>query len=140
MEKDKVIEEMAKEISESNILCKNCGDYGDTYCTEAIANTLYNAGYRKIPEDSVVISKEQYRELKGRAEEVFNEMIERMKAEVKIAKKMGIVKGSKETAEKFAKGLRNFIYLCDDLNLNGDTYEKISNKMDELIEQCGVRE
>lgn len=44
----------------------------------------------------------------------------------------------KETAEKFAKELRNFIYLGDDLNLDVDTYEKISNKMDELTEQCGV--
>lgn len=44
----------------------------------------------------------------------------------------------KETAKKFAKELRNFIYLCDDLNLDADTYEKISNKMNEITEQCGV--
>lgn len=44
----------------------------------------------------------------------------------------------KETAEKFAKELRNFIYLSDDLNLDVDTYEKISNKIDELTKQFGV--
>ena len=61
-EYDSRVSEMAKEISKSNILCKNCGDYGDTYCTEAIANTLYKAGYRKLPEGSVVLTKEEYDE------------------------------------------------------------------------------
>lgn len=27
---------------------------------QQIAETLYNAGYRKVPEDSVVLSKEEY--------------------------------------------------------------------------------
>ena len=30
-----------------------------------VAEALYNAGYRKLPEDSVVISKEEYEKLKS---------------------------------------------------------------------------
>lgn len=47
-----------------------------------------------------------------------------------------VEKTKKETAEKFAKRLRIFICLCDDLEL--DTYGKISNKMDEIAKQFGV--
>ena len=73
------------------ILSDECGKF--VYCPSDRFTVVF--------EDSVVLSREEYEELKGRAEEVFNEMTERMKAEVKIAKKMGVVKGGKETAEKY---------------------------------------
>jgi hypothetical protein len=44
----------------------------------------------------------------------------------------------KETAKTFAKELRNFIYLCDDMKIDCNTYEKISNKIDEIAKQFGV--
>lgn len=110
MTEQEQIEEMAKLmcIDTSNRgECEKCSFtphkvFGFTYqCSKYDnAEAIYNAGYRKLPEDSVVLSKEAYEKLKGRAEEVFNEMTERMKAEVKIAKRIGVVKGSKETAEK----------------------------------------
>lgn len=104
--KDKQIEEMARELYNdlSSIMSEEYEKrmlITPSYC----ANKLLEKGYLKVLEDSVVLSREEYSELKGRAEEVFNEMTERMKAEVKIAKKMGIVKGSKETAEKILKWL-----------------------------------
>lgn len=97
--KEKQIEEMAQCKNSYSLICSECGLKGG--CERYIlAKELYEQGYRKLT-DSIVLSKEEYDELKGRAEEVFNEMTERMKAEVKIAKKMGVIKGSKETAEKF---------------------------------------
>ena len=41
------IEEMARVICASDILCHTCGESTYTYCAEAIAEALYNAGYRK---------------------------------------------------------------------------------------------
>ncbi|MBE5764019.1 MAG: hypothetical protein E7339_00255 [Clostridiales bacterium] len=48
----------------------SCAEHSDRYCTQCYistrqAKTLYNAGYRKIPEGSVVLSKEEYNDLKG---------------------------------------------------------------------------
>lgn len=114
-DKEKQIQEIARYIAKRDCyLFDNCPKLSKHACISqnptimmestknyiTIATWLVNAGYRKLPKDSVVLSREEYEKLKGRAEEVFNEMTERMKAEVKIAKKMGIVKGSKETAEK----------------------------------------
>jgi phage pi2 protein 07 len=108
-DKEKQIEEMEYDISyiDSNGYYYDEDGYKqDAYAdTQKIAESLVDKGWVKLPKDRVVLSKEEFEKLKGRAEEVFNEMTERMKAEVKIAKKMGIVKGSKETAEKIYYGI-----------------------------------
>jgi molecular chaperone GrpE (heat shock protein) len=107
--KDKIIEEMAKVLEGDCGECYTCKyfEHKGTNCTCLLgAEYLYNAGYRKIPENAVVLTREEHDELKGRAEEVFNEMTERMKAEVKIERKMGnrkVEQARKETAEKFAR-------------------------------------
>lgn len=54
MTKQEQIEEMAQIINGSTEL-----DTIAYYRCMNIAKTLYNAGYRKIPEDSVVLSKEE---------------------------------------------------------------------------------
>lgn len=36
-------------IEKSGILCKDCGDYGDTYCCEAIADHLLASGVIVLP-------------------------------------------------------------------------------------------
>ena len=41
------IEEMARTICEADILCDTCGESTDSYCAEAIAALLINAGYSK---------------------------------------------------------------------------------------------
>ena len=48
--RNKEIEEIAKVILDSEILCNDCGENTDSYCAEAIAETLYNEGYRKQSE------------------------------------------------------------------------------------------
>lgn len=58
-DKEKQIEEMGKIL---------CNDMGCKYCERCYdlmkAESLYNAGCRKIPEGSVVLTKEEYEELK----------------------------------------------------------------------------
>ena len=56
-----------------------------------IARIYYNAGYRKLPEDSVVLSREEVCELKCQAEEDFNKAYDL---------------GSKETAERILKDFK----------------------------------
>lgn len=46
-EMNKQIEDMAKVIYASDILCHTCGESTYTYCADAIAEALYTAGYRK---------------------------------------------------------------------------------------------
>lgn len=53
-----MIEEMAQIINGSTEL-----DTVAYYRCMNIAKTIYNAGYRKIPEDSVVLSREEYKRL-----------------------------------------------------------------------------
>ena len=50
MNKEKQIEEMARDILDAEILCDTCGESTDSYCAEAIATLLVNAGYRKKSE------------------------------------------------------------------------------------------
>ena len=70
-DKEKQIKEMAKTMTGCNKTCDECyseyeklfGKQKDAQCiciTEA--TTLYNAGYRKLPEDSVVLTREEYNE------------------------------------------------------------------------------
>lgn len=56
IDKEKQIEEMANYIY--NGLDKKCHQY-------EIAEMLYNAGYRKVGKDEIVISKKEYNRLKG---------------------------------------------------------------------------
>lgn len=56
----KQIEEMAQIINGSTEL-----DTIAYYRCMNIAKTLYNAGYRKLPEDSVVISREEWKQIKN---------------------------------------------------------------------------
>jgi hypothetical protein len=106
---NEMIEEMAKDIYDI-IPDLNYGSYDIFGCYRRMAERHYEQGYRKIPDGSVVLTKEEYNELKSRAEEVFNEMTERMKAEVKIAKRMGVIKGSKETAKEILKEVKSLLF------------------------------
>jgi hypothetical protein len=64
MTDEKQIEEMAK------IVGWHCNEKSMDYCDEVdccdecLARDLYNAGYRKIPENAVVLTREEYEKLK----------------------------------------------------------------------------
>lgn len=64
------IKEMAKERNEIKDIMKlldKCVSL-NPMCKSEVASVLYRNNYRKIPEDSVVLSREEYEKLKGRAE------------------------------------------------------------------------
>ena len=107
MDKQKQIEEMAK------TLCANCRKDGyscslyssddDWVCAQERerAEFFYNAGYRKIPENAVVLTKEEFEKYEHRQNQINvlllnNELLRKTLAEVR-----------KETAEKFAAMLQS---------------------------------
>lgn len=87
-----------------------------------IARIYYNAGYRKLPEDSVVLSKEEYERLVKTAQGKIGNMkstdflkacissgvmVEAVSTEEQV--KQAYEKGCKETAEKILNELNNLI-------------------------------
>ena len=68
LQKSSAIEVIAQtmcKFSHSSGKC-DCGNRFAPNCTwKDMATSVYNAGYRKIPEDSVVLSKEEYNKLKA---------------------------------------------------------------------------
>lgn len=58
MEKDQ-IEEMAIGLEEEFVLCGTLSSCGTKRCSQCFSKYLYEQGYRKLPEDSVVLSREE---------------------------------------------------------------------------------
>lgn len=125
--KQKQIEEMAKVIMQPQD-CKGYEDNRGCYfgngkgckkCkierhenAQIMADYLYNAGYRKIPENAVVLTREEYEKLKDeKADNILANIDKVFKAEfadmknsmIKRINKNYAKKVRKETAEKFAK-------------------------------------
>lgn len=98
MDKQNQIEEMANEL---------CWLREDEY--REIANLLYEVGYRKIPENAVVLTREEYDKLQS------------LKDDYTKGYEAGVDEGwdnaRKETAEKFKKLLKA---LVADRNCNED--------------------
>ena len=68
-EQEKQIKEMAKEIGNTWLVdlegnTKDVCEVLDEVDINNIARELYDKNYRKLPEDSVVLSKEEYKKLK----------------------------------------------------------------------------
>lgn len=110
---------------------------------KVIAESLIKQNYRKLPKGSVVLTSEQYSNyliLQTNEEWLKNKATELQTDNERLYKNLGKFKEQvrKETAKAFAKELRNFIYLCDDIEIDCNTYEKISNKIDEIAKQFGV--
>lgn len=130
---EKQIEEMAKEIETTFTYAKKY--IPDKYepvefevYPDEIADKLYNAGYRKLPKDSVVLTKEEYKKL-GLVVETIQEY-ETVNGELKLINEKKILKklqtdftdllnqeirelqiaqARKETVEKFARDIFNHI-------------------------------
>ena len=93
-EQEKQIKEMAKEIGNTWLVdlegnTKDVCEVLDEVDINNIARELYDKNYRKLPEDSVVLSKEEYEKLKY----------------TWITDSDAYKKGCKETAEKIFKML-----------------------------------
>ena len=67
-----------------------------------VAEALYNAGYRKLPKDSVVPSREEYNTLKAENDKYVKDCIDYIATINKLENKVWEVEqqASKETAEK----------------------------------------
>jgi hypothetical protein len=94
-DKEKQIEEMAQCKNFSGMTCSECKVRAgcDRY---TLAEELYEQGYRKLPEDSVVLSREELNKIQAN---FFDS---------------GIKYGSKETAEKILTIIGNMLDECDD--------------------------
>ena len=108
--KQKQIEEMAKALKEEKLYALiNKTSYMRS------AENLINAGYRKIPENAVVLSKEEYQVLKIKEKE--KHWLETCMSVWKNAK----IDERKETAEKFAERLKETL---NDYRLDNEYFIK----------------
>ena len=96
---------------------------------QEIAEALYNAGYRKLPEDSVVLSREEHEILVKTAQGKIGNMkaTDLLKACISsgfmveaVSTKEQVKQAVKEFAEKLQKELP-----CRDYTFNGNTYSMI---------------
>ena len=103
MDKQKQIEEMAKDLKEEYF-----NSLVNKLSYNRFAENLYDLGYRKIPENAVVLTEEEYKRLQRRneicktCEEIATEMVK---------------KARKETAEKFVERLKtqgDFVIRADE--------------------------
>ena len=73
-----------------------------------VAEVLYNAGYRKLPEDSVVLSREEYDSLRLQIQQAHNKGVQ-AGFDLTIIKQQSIRKQAvKEFAEKLKKKVHNY--------------------------------
>lgn len=87
------VEQMAKERNEIKDIMKlldRCGSL-NPMCKAEVATIIYGNNYRKIPEDSVVLTQDEWND------------------ENHLAQRFGYDLGSKETAEKILNELNNLI-------------------------------
>ena len=122
-DKEKQIEEISKILD----LYSGCSSYNKAY---NIANALYLQGYRKLPKDSVVLSREEFKKLLDNNIRIDMEYFEQEKA-----------KARKETAEKIFEKIKNkinelekFYFDNGKIGYNGLTIRELN----ELARQFGV--
>ena len=72
----------------------------ETFSYKGLFRHLHRAGYRKIPKGAVVLTREEYDELTLTKQSIFDMLEERDD------------KARKETAEKFAKGVKKRTIKC----------------------------
>lgn len=59
MTEQEQIEEMAIGLEEEFVLCGTLSSCGTKRCSQCFSKYLYEQGYRKLPEDSVVLTREE---------------------------------------------------------------------------------
>lgn len=138
-----MIEEMAKDIEiagKTTSFRNGKIDLTLFKTSEEIAETLYNLNYRKIPENAVVLTKEEYERLKRVETEkdrlyeikldLENQLIEKGFTEYVGADE--IEKVRKETAEKFAERLKTE---CFDGGIDDKWVTVSFSRLDEICKE-----
>lgn len=144
MDKQKQIEKMATDLVKGEYYASNecmgtdCRDCehrskGSIKCRRMYqAEYLYNAGYRKIEEGAVVLTKEEYDELqKGVKTYNYTAMFD---AQNSYRWEQGYLHARKETAEKFAERLKGLFPINEDV-FRFTIPEKIHNAVDEICKE-----
>ena len=139
MSDKQMIEEMAKVLRQhicEDKPCDKCNYHGKTkilprYCEAYIhSKTLYNAGYRKIPEGVVVLTREEYDEFLRQG--AILDFLKDCHKEIR-----------KETAEEFAERLKEELenrsaidgYDLEDLEFDGEIIQECIDKIcKEIVE------
>lgn len=107
MDKKKQIEEMLKLMCEEyGNMCGEC-ESGITCANELHAKRLYKAGYRKIPEGAVVLTREEYEEREKKIREQAQIESVEIYTNALIAER---AKARKETAREILQWLKEH---CD---------------------------
>ena len=115
--KQKQIEEMAKDILKQAkkcdfVLCKECNYYNGGKITETscqtimISEELYNAGYRKIPENAVVLTEKEFSKLKTL--ETLQKVRDDMGLDYSHGREEGYAKARKETAREILQKVKSY--------------------------------
>lgn len=146
MDKQKQIEEMARIICKNGANdgdCDKCGFHKKCYKFKD-AGSLYNAGYRKINEGAVVLTREDMSKyakdcIAGQETglDIINALIARAERYKEQAKKV-----RKETAEKFAERLKEKLKGCspfayfdlEDLEFDGGTIQECIDEICKELE------
>ena len=127
-DKEKQIEEMAKDILSA---------YGvNKLYSNQVAEYLYNAGYRKLPKDSVVLSREEYKllfDIKKKFETADGDEITAVSLLMWL--KELTARERKETAEKWKVFIKS---LFNDGWFTVADNEKVHKVVDEFAKQFGV--
>jgi hypothetical protein len=96
--KKQEVEEIGQDIADiCSDMALNC--CGSTPCYACIAKRLERKGYRKIPENAVVLTREEF---------------EFMCVDTKAVREEEVKQARKETAEKFAERLKSMAYQSTD--------------------------
>ena len=127
--KDKeMIEEMANDLEEEFVLCGTLSNCGTKRCSRCFSKYLYEQNYRKIPKDSVMLSKEEYTQL---LKSNINDVSEYITDELKQA--------SKETAEKYSEMVEKFILeLFNTARITGCQRDLLLKRNKKLAKQFSV--
>lgn len=138
MIKQHQIEEIAKVIGNTWLVdlegdTKDVCEVLDEIDIKGIARELYEQGYRKLPEDSVVLTKKEYEQLK---QTIISQSEESTKLCTHLTQK--IIDTRKETAEKIFTELLKEKELID-LGCGDGTYEYIAvDDLKDLAKQYSI--
>lgn len=153
--KQEQIEEMAKERNEIKDIMKlldKCVSLNPMYKSE-VASVLYGNNYRKLPKDSIVLSREEYEMLKSLYDQ--NAEIERLKddyaklqelfAQYQMASDKEIIAQKKEAEKRFENNMKSVLEIekkqakIDVLNELKNRlvvyYPSVISEIDELLKE-----
>lgn len=141
MDSEKQIEEMAIDLEEEFVLCGTLSNCGTKKCSRCYAKYLYEQGYRKIPEGSVVLTKEEFNEFRQTIitqSQEYTKRCNEMNDKIINARKQAV----KEVIEKINEKLCTFTLENNSPEyLEGytDAIEEICGRLYEVAKEFGVK-